>query len=60
MTPAPFRKCSTLPPVRIVTSSVVSHILKERIRMVRAAGLAYEVIDLDRLRVRRRCEEGRA
>lgn len=58
MTPAPFRRRSTLPPVRIVTSSVVSHILEERIRMVRAAGLPYEVIDLDRIRERRR-EEGR-
>ncbi len=59
MTPAPFRKRSTLPPVRIVTSSVVKGILKERIRMVRAAGLPYEIIDLDQLRVRRRREEGR-
>ena len=58
VTPASCRNRSTLPPVRIVTSSVVSHILEERIRMVRAAGLAYEVIDLDQLRERRR-EEGR-
>ena len=60
MTPAAFRKRSTLPPVRIVTSSVVSHILEERIRMVRAAGLPYVVIDLDQLRERRRRDEGRA
>ena len=36
--------------VQIVTSSVVAHLLEQRIRQVRAAGLPYEVIDLDQLK----------
>ena len=48
------RKKSGLPPVQIVTGSVTRHLLEQRIRDVRAAGLPYEIIDLDRRCVRRR------